>query len=160
MKKEQGFWRDLESYTWKIIGRLSPTLPWLGIGIIVLAITASAFELKASIVGTSGLADAAERAAAVGDYALARSLYEKQYKQEDDEQIMGVGSEVEELIFPEREVEREIAQYQELLTKYPGHRDICLVLAQLYVQIGEKEQAQDYLEMAKELDPNNAYFGQ
>lgn len=136
--------------------KLSPTLPWLGIGIIVLAIATSAFGLKTSLVGARGLVDAAVQAAKVGDYTLARKLYEKQYLQEEDEQVMGVGSEVEGLIFPEREVEREITKYQELLTKYPGHRDIYLVLAQLYAQIGEREKAQDHLEMARELDPNNA----
>ena len=158
MKKEQSFWQDLESYTWKIIARLSPALPWLGIGVIVLAIATSVLGLKTSLVGARGLVDAAVRAAKAGDYELARDLYEKQYKQEVSEQVRGIGSEVEELIFPEREVEREIAKYQELLTKYPGHRDIYLVLAQLYDQIGEREQAQEYTELARELDPNNPVF--
>lgn len=160
MKRELSFWHDLESYTWKISARLSPALPWLGTGIVLFAITISMFGLKESMVGAHGLVDGAMRAAKVGDYVLARRLYEKQYTQEDSEQVRGVRSEAEELIFPERQVEREIARYEDLLNQYPGHRDIYLALAQLYSQIKRTQQAELYYNLARELDPNNSVFSE
>ncbi len=151
MKQSLRFFESLENYTWKVITRFSPTLPWIGVGLVVMVISASLITSKSSLAGAGGRVEAAVVAASVGDYDVAQSLWEKQ---------IPVERESEDMIFPKRVVEREITKYQELLAKYPGHRDIYLVLAQLYVQIGEREQAQDYLEMARELDPNNAYFGQ
>jgi tetratricopeptide (TPR) repeat protein len=151
MKQSLRFFESLENYTWKVVMRFSPTLPWIGVGLVVMVISTSLFTAKSSLAGTSGRVEAAVVASSVGDYDVAQSLWEKQLPTESGE---------EDLIYPKRAVEREITKYQELLAKYPGHRDIYLVLAQLYVQIGEREQAQDYLEMARELDPNNAYFGQ
>lgn len=151
MKQSLRFFESLENYTWKLITRLSPTFPWLWVGLVVLVISASLITAKSSLVGASGSIEAAVVAASVGDYDVAQSLWEKQIPVERG---------AEDKIYPDRVIEREITKYQELLTKYPGHRDIYLVLAQLYAQIGESEQTRVYLEMARELDPNNAYFGQ
>ena len=160
MKESVGFWPSLESYTWKIIGRLSPALPWLGIGLVVLVITTSAREANRSLVSVRGLVDATTRAAQLGDYTLAKSLYNKQYATESNEQVMGVMSELEELVFPEREVQREIVRYEELLFSHPGHRDIYLALARLYEQIDMTEQSEIYYNLARELDPNNSVFSE
>ncbi len=151
MKRAVGFWISLENYTWKVIVRSSPTLPWLWVGLVFLVISTSLITSKRSLAGAEGRVEAAVVAASVGDYDVAQSLWEKQIPEERL---------AEDMIYPERVVEREITKYQELLAKYPGHRDIYLVLSQLYSQIGESEQAQSYLEMVRELDPNNAYFGQ
>ncbi len=151
MKRAVGFWISLENYTWKVITRLSPTLPWLGVGLVVLVISTSLITSKSSLAGASGRIEAAVVAASVGDYDVSQSLWEKQLPTE---------SGVEDMIYPKRVVEREIAKYQELLAKYPGHRDIYLTLSRIYGQIGDIEQTKSYLEMARELDPNNAYFGQ
>ncbi len=146
MKQSLRFIESLENYTWKVITRLSPTLPWLWVGLVVMVISASLITAKSSLAGTNGRVEAAVVAASVGDYDVAQSLWEKQIPVERG---------AEDMIYPDRVIEREIAKYQELLAKYPGHRDIYLVLSQLHSQIGESEQAKDYLEMARELDPNN-----
>lgn len=159
MKESPGFWLSLESYTWKIIERVSPTLPWLGVGIFALIITMSTYDAKASLVSASGLVEAALRAAYVGDYAIAQDLWERQMIKEEAS-VLGVESELEDRVYPERVVEREIEKYEGLLTKYPGHRDIYLTLANLYGQIDKSEQSEQYLELARELDPNNSVFGE
>ena len=159
MKEGRDFWHSLENYTWKIIERLSHALPWLGLGIIVLVIATSAYGTRASLVGTQGLREAALRAAKVGDYVIAQDLWERMTIKEGDS-VLGVESELEDRIYPERVVEREIEKYEGLLAKYPGHRDIYLMLAGLYGQIGKTEQSEQYLELARELDPNNSFFGE
>lgn len=155
MKESCGFWHSLENYTWKIIKRLSPAIPLLGVGIVALIITTSAYDTKTSLASSSGLVEAALRAAYVGDYELAQDLWERQAIK-GEAYVLGVESEHEDKIYPERVVEREIEKYEELLAKYPGHRDIYLMLAGLYGQIDKIEQSEQYLELARELDPNNA----
>lgn len=148
MKKQVGFWGSFENYTWKVAERVSPALLYFVAGLILLVIGSSLVSGSASLAGARGLREASIRAARVGDYTKAQALWRSQ-------QENGSTSEVEDIIFPHRVIEREIAKYEEMLVKYPGHRDIYLVLAKLYNQIGESEQATNYLELARELDPNN-----
>lgn len=54
----------------------------------------------------------------------------------------------------EKRIENKIAQWEEILEKYPGYRDAYLRLAVLNWQINNSEKAKEYLEKAKELDPN------
>ncbi|GAB4026324.1 MAG: hypothetical protein Fur0011_1570 [Candidatus Microgenomates bacterium] len=112
------------------------------------------------MVSARGLVEATTRAVQLGDYVLAKSLYNKQYKAESNERVMGVMSELEELVFPESVVQREITLYEELLFRYPGHRDVYLALARLYAQINMTEQSEIYYNLARELDPNNSVFAE
>lgn len=155
MKRVQSFWRDLENYTWKIIGRVSPALPWLGIALVLLTVIVSIRTSRTSLVGIRGLREAALHAARAGDYELAQHLWENRSLGENDRLVLGVESELEDLVYPERVVEREITRYETLLLKYPGHRDIYLWLAELNTQVGRIEKAQEFFDLAKELDPNN-----
>lgn len=52
-----------------------------------------------------------------------------------------------------KEIEKEINQWEEILKKYPGHRDLYLRLAILNWQIKNDEKAKENLKKAKELDP-------
>ena len=52
-------------------------------------------------------------------------------------------------------IEKEIQQWEQTLAKYPGHRDILIRLAFLNWQIKNDDQAQEYLQKAKHLDPNS-----
>jgi len=148
MKKQVGFWGSLENYTWKVVKRVSPALPYLAAGFILLVIGSSIFSSKTSLAGARDLREASIRAARVGDYTNAQAMWSDQLETEP------VG-EVEDMVFPHRVIEREIAKYEEMLEMYPGHRDIYLVLSKLHNQIGESVQATAYLELARELDPNN-----
>ncbi len=110
---------------------------------------------KTSLAGAYDLREASIKAARVGDYAKAQALWNQQLTITNDQRVLGNMSEEEDLVFPELVVEREIEKYEELLKKHPGHRDLYLVLANLYGQIDEAEKAQNYYELARELDPNN-----
>ena len=155
MKLHVGFWSSLENYTWKIIERASASLPYLGTLVVGIMMLSSLLTHKASVVGTSSLREASVKAARVGDYDAAQKLYEKCQVSRCQDRVLGMMSEVEDLVFPMRPVHREIERYTELLTKYPGHRDIYLVLSKLYAQIDMSAEAQRYHELARELDPNN-----
>lgn len=150
MKKQLGFWGDLEIYTWKMVGRVSPALPYLAMAIIGVVIISSQRAMRGSVASAHDLGEAVERAARVGDYERARKLLNYyNIKPLND---------LEELAYPERVVEQEIEKYEELLLTYPGSRDIYLVLSQLYAEIGNDERAAEYWESARILDPNNEIF--
>lgn len=155
MKKRGGFWLSLESYTWKVVGRVAPTLPYFGVGIMVLVMGASIMSAKTSLAGAYDLREASIKAARVGDYAKAQALWNQQLTITNDQRVLGNMSEEEDLVFPERVVEREIQKYEAMLQEYSGHRDIYLALATLYAQINRSEEAQKYYGLARELDPNN-----
>lgn len=150
MNRKYGFWGDLESYTWKKLGVLSPTLPIAGSGFVVVAIIASVLTINNSVVGAGDPRELVERAARAGDYERARELLNYyNIKPLND---------LATLVYPERVVEREIEKYERLLASYPGNRDIYLVLVELYKEIGKDEQATEYWETARVLDPNNEMF--
>ena len=155
MKKQVGFWGSFENYTWKVVKRVSPALPYFAAGLVFLMIGSSIVNRKASLAGARDLREASIRAAGVGDYAKAQALWNDQLTINNNQTVLGNKSEEEDLIFPERVVEAEIKKYEEVLSRYPGHRDIYLVLSKLHNQIGQSEQATTYLELARELDPNN-----
>lgn len=158
MKKQVGFWLSLESYTWSVIGRVAPTLPYFGMGLVILVMGASLLSAKTSLAGVGSLREASIKAAGIGDYATAQALWNvHQLQITNDKLVRGAESEVEDLIFPERVVEREIEEYESLLEQYPGHRDIYWTLAQLYQRVSP-EQARIYWEKARQLDPNNEMF--
>ena len=156
MKKQVGFWQSLECYAWKVVKRVSPALPYFVAGLVFFVIGSSIVSSKASLAGSRDLREASIRAARVGDYAKAQALWNvHQLQMTNDLLGMGLESELEDIVFPHLVIGREIAKYEEMLVQYPGHRDIYLVLSKLHNQIGESEQATAYLDLARELDPNN-----
>jgi len=156
MKSGLSFWRSLESYAWKVVERVSPALPYFGVGLIVMVVGASIMSSKTSVVDTSNLSEASVKAARAGDYTTAQYLLNLHKSQITNSQnVLGVVSEIEDLVFPERVVIKEIESYEELLERYPGHRDIYLTLAKLYEQVEMSEDVQKYYDLARELDPNN-----
>ena len=54
-----------------------------------------------------------------------------------------------------KRIENEVIKWEEVLTKYPGYRDVYLRLAALNWKINNEEKAKEYLEKAKDLDPNS-----
>lgn len=159
MKRNRGFWGDLEIYTWKTMDRVSPALAHFGMGMIGLVIISSITNIKSSVVGTRDPRDVVERAARAGDYERARKMFNVHKSLMTNSQMkQNFESGLEELVYPERVVEREIEKYEELLLTYPGSRDIYLLLAKLYREIGNNERSNEYTENARILDPNNEIF--
>lgn len=158
MKQKVGFWVSIERYGWRVIERAHPLLPTIVVSILLLVMVISFASHKRSVVGLRSLREVIEKATRVGDYPTAQEAWNKQLLVSSNEQIKGVSSELEDLVFPERAVEREIEKYEQLLEMYPGHRDIYLALAELNERIKNEEKAREYWELAKVLDPNNKAF--
>lgn len=150
MKKSEGFWQSLEKYSWKVLGRSPLPWAWVGIGVIMAILLASALNTKNSVVGAENINEVIGRAARLGDYGLARGIYES-----GGERVLGAESELEDLVYPERVIERKIGEIEEKLKEYPGNREIYLMLTNLYTQVGDEELAGEYGEKARVLDPNN-----
>ena len=156
MKKQIGFFGSFENYTWKVVKRVSPALPYFAAGLVFFVIGSSIVSGKVSLAGARDLREASIRAARAGDYAKAQALWNVHQLQMTNDQLgMGLESELEDIVFPQSVIEREIVKFEEMLERYPGHRDIYLVLSKLHNQIGQSEQATTSLELARELDPNN-----
>lgn len=157
MKNDFGFWRSLEEYFRKLIRR-SP-LPWQmgGIFVVLLVLLTSVLNVKNSLAGASNTREAIEISAVNGDYETARRLYE-QRTENIDYSVLGEESELENLVYPERRVERRIAELEEKLNIYPGNREIYLELAELYGQLGNDAKSHEYSEKARILDPNGDIF--
>jgi len=164
MKKVKGFWESLEAYLVKVIERsplpamlriaLQAGLPrywrWMAVGIVLVVIASSTVSAKNSAVGFTTIQGLVERSARLGDYATARDLY-THYTKEPLSQF-------EDLVYPERKVERRIVELEDKLLEYPVNRQIYLGLVQLYTQIGNSEKAEEYRERARILDPNGNEF--
>jgi tetratricopeptide (TPR) repeat protein len=106
-------------------------------------VVSSVVSAKNSVVGVTRLEAVVERSAKLGDYQLARGLWNES---------MG---ELEDVVYPERKIERRIADLEIKLGEYPGNRQIYLALAELYAQLDNAERAAEYREKARILDPNN-----
>ena len=156
MKRELGFIQSLERYGWRIITKISPALPYVGVTILGAMMIASGWRGYASVASAQSLSEASLRAVAVGDYETARRLYEGCQQTECQTRVLGAESEIEERLYPERSVERAIQKYEKLLEQYPGHRDLYLTLFELNESIGRSEEAGRYREEARKLDPNHA----
>ncbi len=150
MKSKQGFWLSLEKYSWSVVRRSPLPYTWIGVGIVMVMLLASALNVKNSVVGATSLGGVTKRAAERGDYELARWLYEA-----GGDKVLGAGSELEDKVYPERVIERRIAELEEKLEEYPGNREIYLLLTDLYGQVGNQELESEYREKARVLDPNN-----
>lgn len=147
-----GFWRSLEKYLWKVVGRTP--LPWTRVGLFVILIVllSSLGNVKSSVSSARNSREVVERAARAGDYELARELYQGVSSKD---QVLGAESELEDLVYPERVVWRRIDELEQKLEIYPGNREIYRTLSALYSEIGEEQKSSDYWEMVRELDPND-----
>lgn len=154
MKSSDSFWQSLEKYTWKTVSRSPLSWPQVVVPMIVLILLLSITSAKNSLSNARSTAEAIRAATERGDYQTAKSLYEKMTGTGKDP-VLGLSSELEELVYPERRVEQRISELSLKLEEYPGNREIYLTLAELYSQIGNQEIAQEYREKARILDPNN-----
>jgi len=163
VKKNRGFWRSLEKYSWGVARRSPLPYTWIGVGIVLSMMGMSLVNVRNSTVGARELQDVIEKAVERGDYFLAEHLYQTEGKQ-----VLGSSSELEDKIYPERVVERRIAELGGRLEEYPGNREIYLILANLYQQLegtrvdtgvdSYKNKATEYREKARVLDPNHVIF--
>lgn len=147
MKKRASFWGAFERYTWRVTERAPLPYFVIATGLALLVIVTSMFGK--SLVGVQSREEAIKRAAEAGDYGLAEELY-----QTGEEQVLGVRSELEEVVYPVKKIEARIRELEARLGEYPGNREIYLELAGLYRQSGKVEEAKRYAEMARVLDPN------
>lgn len=159
MKKSSGFWISLEKYGQRVIGRspLPQFWPWLGVGLVVILLVGSGLGRKESLVGATSRSEAIKRAAKLGDYQTAAELLE-QGREIKEDKVLGVESELEEIVYPEMIVWRRIEELEEKLEVYPGSKEIYLMLTSLYLQLGQLERADEYREKARILDPNGLEF--
>lgn len=150
------FWGGLEQYAYS--RARWACVPWVLVG-TAMALLVIVSSLASGYVNSPTLGGDREEiireAARRGDYELAQSLYE-QRTVNNEQRVLGADSELEELVYPEKRLEREIAEWEEKLERYPGHRDILLMLAQLYEQGGKSEKAREYWDEARILDPNGS----
>lgn len=161
MKKKIGFWESLEQYSWTRIRRsaLPQIWPWIGVGMVMVIVGASLANKQNSVVGATSWREIIMRAAERGDYVLARKLLTKQQTNETIvEPVLGVESELEEMVYPERAVSRRIAELEKKLADYPESKTIYLMLSSLYGQLGNTEMSSEYREKARVLDPNGSEF--
>ena len=155
MKNELNFWSSLEIYLRKIVGRSPIPYTYIGVLIVLLVLVTSVFNVKNSVVGLDSLGQVIIKSAKSGDYTLAEELFKKLEVGQSGNNILGSESELEDVVYPEKIVERRIFQLENKLVEYPGNREIYLELAGLYGQLGHEEQSNEYREKARILDPNN-----
>lgn len=150
MKRAVSFWQSLEAYGQQVAERSPLPYTWIGIGMVVIVVVASALNTKNSVVGARSIEAVVEKAARLGDYAIAQKLW--------NNQSSITNGQLEDLVYPERVVERRIRELEEKLGEYPENRDIYLMLAELYNQVNNMEKASEYREKARVLDPNDEMF--
>lgn len=127
-------------------------LPWsyVGFGLIILIFVTSLGNVKNSVVGAKDMGEVVEIAAKRGDYPTAQKLF-NQYTNEPLNHL-------ENIVYPERVVERRISELEAKLEEYPENKEVLLEVSRLYGEIGNREKAQDYREQARILDPNSSIF--
>ncbi len=96
---------------------------------------------KAMLSGESKLAEK--------EYHLGVKLAESKYSP-----VLGVRSDLEDLIWPEQKIRREI-DYWEKQTKEIKSREVYLRLGILYQELGDEGKANEEFAIAKEIDPND-----
>lgn len=136
----------------------------MGVGSAALILLLSAAGSGMSATGETNLDGIIKRAAQIGDYQTAREIYEARLRNVKPD-VLGVESDqvsaetsLEELVYPERKVQRRIVDLEVKLEIYPENKEIYLLLADLYGQLDEKDKASEYREKARVLDPNGAEF--
>lgn len=129
--------------------------PWVGMGIILLVFLTSGLNARNSVAWAGDLREVIVHAVERGDYELAEELLQQYTNTPMHEFVLGTESELEDKVYPERVVERRIAELENKLVDYPGYREIYRMLGELYDQLDNQVKASDYREKARILDPNN-----
>jgi tetratricopeptide (TPR) repeat protein len=155
MKKSAGFLQSLEQYLYGTARRNPLSYTWIGIGAIGLVMLLSLLNVKNSTTSAQAIREVVEKASKRGDYATAAKYFEQTSLNEN---VLGADSELEDRVYPDRMVEREITRLEEQLAQTPNHFEIYLELARLNTLIGNTEQSSEYREKARILDPNNVIF--
>jgi len=162
MKNELNFWRSLEKYVWRVVEKSTLPRYWreIAIGLVLTVLLTSLKYAKYSAVGQTTTYDLITKAAQIGDYETAQRLYENC-------KVSQCPDIDEELVYPERKLEKRIAELENKLEQYPGNREVYLSLANLYDQLKDErageprpygEMAAEYREKARVLDPNGVEF--
>jgi len=126
---------------------------WLAIGLVLVVLVSSVIGGYGKSPTLSGeTKQIIELAAEKGDYQTAKELFT------NNQEVLGATTELEEKVYPEKAVERKIGELENKLSEYPENKEIYLMLADLYTQIDNPEQAGVYEEKARMLDPNNEMF--
>lgn len=158
MKKSDKFLQSLEQYIYKTAGRSPLPYTWIGVGVVGIALLLSLLNSKNSVAGAQNPREVIERASARGDYETARELLNKGKVRSEKEKVLGVESELEDKVYPEKVVERKIVELEDRLEQYPNHFEIILELSRLYSLVGNTDKSSEYREKARILDPNNQVF--
>jgi tetratricopeptide (TPR) repeat protein len=155
MKKSEAFLPSLEQYVYRTARRNPLSSAGIGIGIIGLVMLLSLVNVKNNVAGAQSTRQIVEKASERGDYETATKYFEQTPR---DENVLGAQSELEEKVYPDKVVERKIAELEEQLTQTPNHFEIYLELSRLNSLVGNNEQSSEYREKARILDPNNVIF--
>lgn len=107
--------------------------------------------LSQSQPNSSKVMELAVRAAEEQDYPLAQSLYSEA---QAGGPILGADLDAEKIIFPEFKLEKDIEAIQAQASILPS-RTLYLKLAVLEWRLNQVGKAQGYLDLARELDPND-----
>lgn len=139
--------------------------------LVVLGLTATvrldAFEIARRLVlqapfSYSNHLRLAEAAVLAADYSLAKDEFKMAEVQlsSSGNAVLGVTNELDQvrkLVFPEAAIRQQVGGLEVEMLKRPESRDIALRLALLYWRLGETDNANDYLNLASKLDPNNTW---
>lgn len=155
MKRSDGFLQSLEQYIYKTAGRSPLPWPWIGVGVVGMAILLSLLNVKNSVASAQNTREVVEKASERGDYTTAKRFFEPV---SGNENVLGAESELEDKVYPEKVVGRKIADLEDDLVKHPNHFEILLELSRLNTLIGNADKSSEYREKARILDPNNAIF--
>ena len=163
MKRRMNFWQSLERYGWKVVRRSPLSYAWMGIGGVLLVVVISWSYSSQTVVAAKNITEIIEMAAEQGDYETAKRLFEERIENLPAQagieyRVLGADTELEDKVYPERIAEKRIAELELKLEQYPSSREMFVMLGNLYDQLGNKEMARQYLEMARVLDPNNVEF--
>lgn len=99
----------------------------------------------------------AKWAAETGDNSLAKKEFGLGEMLTRNQRVLGASTLVEEEIWPEIKVEREIEKLEEY-TKFNLSREVLIKLSNLYRIKGDKDRTEYYLGEAKMVDPNDKEF--
>lgn len=149
-KKQTKFGGSLERYVFRRLKSAPFRWEWVGVagGFLVIVVSLLTGYFSSPTLYSNKI-EIIREAAEAGDYQTARMLYEQ-----EDSKVLGASLELEELVYPEIGLAREIREQEELLARFPGSRDILLTLSKLYEQAENREKSSEYFEAARLLDPN------
>lgn len=90
-----------------------------------------------------------EAAVKYGDWKTAERIYTSEGKG-----VLGADTETDKMIWPEKEIEREIEYWGDLMKKTPSRYGFQK-LSELYTRLGREAEATEALDKARDIDPND-----